>query len=64
MIIETALCLSIGLDAGKMKSDMMADFRKAEAAKFRVLTEAEIEMEREKMFRLLLEEVQRGVPFQ
>lgn len=61
MIIETALCLSIGLDTGRTKAEMMAEFRKAEDARFRVLTEAEIEREQEKMFRLLLEEVHKNL---
>lgn len=62
MIIETALCLSIGLDAGRAKAEMMAEIRKAEEAKFHIMTEEESEREREKMFRLLLEEVQKGMP--
>lgn len=59
MIIEATLCLSMELKKPDMIKDMLEYARQSEEKKFQILTEEEKEKEMERMFRLLLDEVNR-----
>jgi hypothetical protein len=61
MIVEAFVVLALETPSQKIKSEAMSDFSRSNETKFVIRSEEQAELERERLFRRLLEEVQKSL---